>query len=192
MSVIEELVIKNRSYRSFDRQRIVTEEELRELVNCARRTPSAMNIQPLRYKLCTDEKDVAAILSLTAWAGRLRPLKFPPEGHEPNAFVVICADTKLVPNPEKACRDLGISAQTILLRAVEMGLGGCIIGSFSAEKLAQALSIDERYIPALVIAIGKPDEKAILAELEGDDTSYYRNEENTNVVPKRKLEDIII
>lgn len=190
--MIEELVRKNRSYRSFNHARKVSESELRELINCARLTPSAMNIQPLRYRLCTEESEVSGILALTKWAGRLRPMKFPPDGHEPTAFIVVCVDSELVPSAESAWRDLGISAQTILLRAVEMGLGGCMIGAFNKEKISEELSLPSRYIPALVIAVGEPDQTVVLEELDGDDTSYYRTDEGIHVVPKRRLEDIII
>lgn len=190
--MLKDLVLKNRSYRSFSSDVKITKEEILDMIDLARITPSAMNLQPLRYKICVSEKECATLLSLTSWAGRLRPLTLPPKGHEPTAFIVICTDKNIVPKKESAWRDIGISAQTILLRAAEMGFGGCMLGAFSSEQVSEALSIDDSYDPTLIIGLGKPDETVELEELIGENTSYYRTEDGTHHVPKRKLEDIII
>ena len=78
-----------------------------------------------------------------------------------------------------------------MLAAAEKELGGCMLGAFSAEKVSDALGIGERYIPMLILALGKPDEVAVLEDSEDGKTSYYR-ESGIHRVPKRKLEDIII
>ncbi|MBE6632493.1 MAG: nitroreductase [Ruminococcaceae bacterium] len=190
--MLKELVIKNRSYRSFSPDRKITKDEVLELIDSARLTPSAMNLQPLKYRVCISDEECDKVLPLTAWAGKLRPLVLPPKGHAPSAYIIVCTDTEVVKEPKDTWRDVGICAQTILLRASEMGLGGCMLGAFSAEKISEALDIDRRYIPTLIIALGEPDENIQLKELDGDDTSYYRTENGTHVVPKRKLEDVII
>ena len=46
-----ELVLKNRSTRAFDPARRISREELEQLVDLARLTPSAVNLQPLKYLL---------------------------------------------------------------------------------------------------------------------------------------------
>ena len=108
----------------------------------------------------------------------------------PTAFIVMCVDTRVVPDVERAARDAGIAAQTILLRAAEMGLGGCMIGSFRPE-LKEALSLAEPLVPTLVIALGKPDEEIILEDAENG-VNYYRDENGTHHVPKRTLDEIVI
>ena len=93
---ITELVVKNRSYRGFDRSRRVTREELEEMVSCARLTPSAVNRQPLKYALSWTDEVNRRIQPLTAWAGLLKPGRVLPEaGHEPVAFIVMCVDTQI-------------------------------------------------------------------------------------------------
>ena len=67
-----------------------------------------------------------------------------------------------------------------------------MIGAFDKAGVSEALSIDERYEPALVIALGKPDETIILEDAENGKTDYYRDGDNVHHVPKRKLGDIII
>ena len=59
-------------------------------------------------------------------------LNLPFEGNEPQAFVVICATKE----GRFVDIDLGIAAQTILLRAVEMGLNGVCIAGFDKEEIS--------------------------------------------------------
>ena len=70
---------------------------------------------------------------------------------------LICHDTLLAPNPERFYKDVGIVAQTMLLGAVDMGLGGIMIGNFAPEKVRQALGLRETLVPVLILALGKPD-----------------------------------
>ena len=90
-------------------------------------------------------------------------------------------------------KDIGIVAQTMLLAAVENGLGGCMIGNFSAVELKKVLGLPENLAPMLVVAIGKPDEEIVLTEIAGGESvDYYRDEHDVHYVPKRRLEDLVI
>lgn len=191
--MIKETVLSNRSYRSFSDTKI-SKEQLLDMVDTARKVPSARNLQPLKYRLCYTDDDCARLLPLTAWAGALRPLVLPPKGHEPKAYIIICTDSEI--SPEGTNRfigvDIGIAAQTIMLKATEMGLGGCMIGAFKADEVATAMEIDKRYTPALILALGCPDEKVVLEDADSIEKPYYRDSCGQHHVPKRKLEDILI
>ena len=50
--MIKELVKKNRSYRRFYQEKKLTKQQLMELVETARLTPSAANRQPFKYRIC--------------------------------------------------------------------------------------------------------------------------------------------
>ncbi|MCD7954667.1 MAG: nitroreductase family protein [Lachnospiraceae bacterium] len=190
---MKELVKANRSYRGYDESRRVTREELLEMVDCARLTASSVNQQPLRYFLAYEKEDVDRIQPLTKWARGLPDMELPHPGMYPTAFIVICQDTRISESLSRFSRDVGIAAQTILLCATEMGLGGCMIGNFSPAQISEAVHLPEQFTPLLVVAIGKPAEKIILTEIEPDEpTNYYRDEEDTHYVPKRRLKDIVI
>ena len=89
--------------------------------------------------------------------------------------------------------DPGIAAQTIMLGATELGLGGCMIASINKNKIRRILKIPNYYEVLLTIALGKPDEKVIVDEIDKDgDIRYWRDDNDVHHVPKRKLEDIII
>ena len=191
--MLKDLVLKNRSYRGYNKNRQVTKEELLELADIARLCPSTANIQPLCYYLAWKPDEVAKIQEQTRWAGALPQMKLPHPGMEPSAFIVILQDTKINDSMTRFQNDVGIVAQTMLLGAAEMGLGGCMIGSYNARKLKEVLSLDEKYAPMLVVAIGEPAEQIILTEVEpGESVAYYRNENDIHYVPKRKLKDIIV
>ena len=150
--------------------------------------PSATTVSRSATGWCTKEE---ATLSCRLPAAALVNVKLPPEGHAPTAYIVICCDTTVEPNTTRVLRDIGISAQTIMLAATEVGLGGCMIGSFSPDRVSTALNIPEKYRPMLVLALGKPDEKVELIEAVDGNVTYYRKN-GIHYVPKRTLEDIII
>ena len=89
--------------------------------------------------------------------------------------------------------DPGIAAQSIMLGANEMGLGGCIMTSVQKQALSQVLEIPEQYKVILAIALGKPREKVVVEKMGLDgDIKYWRDEEGIHHVPKRDLDDLIV
>jgi nitroreductase len=188
--MIRDLVLKNRSYRRFYEDVPVPLETLRELVDLARLSASAANMQPLKYVLSCDRKKNALLFEHLAWAGYLKDWPGPDEGERPSAYIIMLADTEIAKNV--VC-DHGIAAQSILLGAVEKGLGGCMIASVQREKLRETLNIPLRYDILLVLAIGKPRETVVIEKMgpEGS-VRYWRDKEGRHHVPKRSLEEIII
>lgn len=191
--MLRDLILANRSYRGYDRSVRLSEEDLRELVDLCRLSPSSMNRQALKFHIAHEESEVMAIQKLTGWARRLPELNLPYPGTEPTSFIVICIDTS-IGNREAFQRDVGICAEAMLLGAVEKGFGGCMLGTFRKGELSSLLSLPDSIEPELVVAFGKPQEKIVLTEVgEDGDTGYYRDAEGrTHYVPKRKLEDILI
>lgn len=179
------LLAKNRSTRGFDASFKVRHDQLLSLIEAARLSPSAMNQQVLRYRLVTDE-EAHLVLPHIRLGGALPELGLPLPGTEPNAFVVICTDKE----GRYVDIDMGIATQTILLRAVEMGLNGVCIAAFDKEIVREALQLP--LTPQLIIAIGRSAERIEVVEIaEGENQRYYRNN-GTHFVPKIKIEDLII
>ena len=188
-----DLVKMNRSYRGYDHSRKVSRDELVKLVEAARLCPSSVNAQPLKYFLVYEEETVSRVQKETKWAKALPEMVLPHPGKEPTAFIVICQDDRIDGNLSRYQRDVGIVAQTMLLQAVEMGLGGCMIGNFVAGSVSKTLSLDEHIHPLLIVAVGKPGEEIVLTDIgEDGDIRYYRDQEDRHYVPKRRLEDLIL
>lgn len=190
--MIRELTAESRSYRSFDESRKLGREDLVDLVETARLCPSAVNLQPLRYRLVYEHDEVEEVLALTHWAGLLKDVKLPPEGHHPTAFIAVCCDTT-VRQPERADFDAGIASQTIMLQACELGLGGCMIGAFDRDELSKTLLISKKYKPIVLLALGIPDETVFICDIpKSGETAYFRDAAGLHFVPKRSIDDIII
>lgn len=188
--MIDELVKGNRSYRRFHQGTPVSMETLQGLVNLARLSASAANLQPLKYLLSWEPRRNADIFSCLAWAGYLKDWPGPVEGERPAAYIIVLGDTDISKN--FGC-DHGIAAQSILLGARAQGLGGCILGSIQRDRLRELLRIPEKLDILLVIALGQPKETVVLEEVApGGDIKYWRDDQGVHHVPKRRLEDIII
>lgn len=184
---------KNRSYRNYDESHTIQRSQLEELVTLTRFCPSSVNMQPFKYYLSYEKITNNIIQPLTKWARALQPMELPHKGHCPTGFIIICYDAQIGSGMERFGKDIGIVAQTILLGAVNKGLGGCMIGNFSPEKIAEALSLPNHLKPALIVALGNPDEKIVLLDAEENtDINYFRDENDIHYVPKRKLNELII
>jgi len=188
--LIAELIKKNRSYRRFYQDVAVERDTLEGLVNLARLTASAGNKQPLKYILSCEPEKNALIFSHLVWAAYLKDWAGPVEGEKPAAYIIVLGDKKISNN---YFIDPGIACQSILLGAVEQGLGCCIFASIQREKLRSALDIPERYEILNVIALGKPKEEVVIEKVGADgDIKYWRDENQVHHVPKRSLDEIIV
>jgi len=180
------LLKHNRSYRGYDASFRVREDQLRKIVEVATLCPSARNQQVLRFRPVLED-EAPKVLRHIRLGGALPELHLPFPGTEPNAFIVICSTME---ESKYVDIDLGIVAQSMLLQAVEMGLGGICIGAFDHKELREELSLPLE--PLLVLAIGRPAEKIVLTEChEGDNLNYYR-EGDTHYVPKITIDDLIL
>jgi nitroreductase len=188
--MIRDLILGNRSCRRFDEGFAIEHRTLEELVDLARLSASAANLQPLKYLLSCDPEKNARIFRHLAWAGYLKNWGGPAPGEQPSAYIVILGDTAI--SHTFGC-DHGIAAQSILLGAREKGLAGCMIGLIKREELRQALSIPIQYEILLVIALGKPREQAVIDEVgPNGDIKYWRDSAGVHHVPKRSLQELII
>jgi nitroreductase len=188
--MFKDLVAKNRSYRRFHENEQISPGLLRELVDLARLSPSAANRQPLKYILSAAPDKNEKIFPFLAWAAYLKDWNGPEKGERPSAYIVMLSDNDI---STEVKWDHGICAQTILLGAVEKGLGGCIIGSVNKKGIVESLNIPSKYEVQLVIALGRPKETVRIEELApGGDIKYWRDEKRVHHVPKRSLNDLIL
>ena len=187
---IRELIKKNRSYRRFYEKEAVRVDLLKKLVELAGITPSAANKQPLKYLLSNTPEMNAAIFSTLAWAASLPDWPGPIEGERPSAYIVVLGDTRIA---EDWSVDPGIVMQTMLLGAVDQGLGGCMFGSVKREKLRELLGIPRAFKILYVLALGRPKEEVVLERVgEDGDTRYFRDQNQVHHVPKRGLDELIV
>ncbi len=185
-----DLVNATRSCRRFDASQPLGMDALEKLVDLARRTASAGNLQPLQYALCCEPAMNEAVFATLGWAAYLPDWPGPAAAEQPTGYIVIGNNEHIV---DKLICDHGIAAQTIMLGATEMGLGGCILGSVNREKLSKALDLPEKLRILLVLALGVPAETCVLEPLGPEGSiKYYRDDQGVHHVPKRSLDEIIV
>ncbi len=185
-----ELIKRCRSYRRFDESFKCNKELLTSLIELARLSASAGNLQPLKYILSWEPEKNEKIFSYLRWAAYLKDWPGPKPGERPTGYIIVLGDKKI---SQVFGVDAGIATQNILLGAVEMGLGGCIIGSVDRDGLRKALNIPEQFEILHVIALGKPKEIVVIEDLrEGGDIRYFRDEKGIHHVPKRPISELIL
>ena len=183
---LDSLLKKNRSYRGYDSSRVVSREDLLRLLEVVPYVGSGMNAQPLRFKLVCGA-DATLIHPLVKLGAALPEEHLPHSGEEPSAYIVVCS---AAPASRVVDIDLGIAAQSILLKAVENGLGGIFILNFKASSVREALGLP--LDPIAIIGIGKPLENVFLVEAQStSDLNYYRKD-GVHFVPKLGVKDLEI
>lgn len=188
--MLNELLKKSRSIRSFKPGEKVSREMLLKMIETTRLCPSTANLQALKFRPVYEDDECSSVLENIKWAGYLPEGTLPPKGHESTAYIIICLDREISTNAVAFGKDTGICAQTMLLSATENGYGGCMIGSFNKENISKALSLPENLEIMLVLALGVPDEAPVTEDSRGD-IKYYRRD-GVQHVPKRTMEEIVV
>lgn len=188
--MILNLAKKNRSYRVFDNKVDICKDLLIDLISITRYCPSSTNKQPYKFFMSWTKETNDKIFPYLKWAALLKDWHGPKKEEAPKGYIIILGDKNISEAP--AVIDIGIIAQTILLYAAELDINGCMIGSADKEKIKQELGIADRYNIALIIALGRGNEKIVIEDSKDGNTNYYRDENNCHHVPKRTLDEIII
>ena len=181
---LDTLLRRNRSYRGFSGT--VSEAQLRELVGVVPLVASGMNRQALRFRLVSGA-DAALVHPLVKLGAALPEEHLPHPGMEPSAYIVVCST---VPEDKVVDIDLGIAAQSMLLKATEMGLGGIFILNFRREALKEALGLPLE--PVAVIGLGKPAETIFLVPGASPNALAYYRKDGVHYVPKLSVDQLII
>ncbi|MFD1957838.1 nitroreductase family protein [Paenibacillus thailandensis] len=181
-----ELVKERRSASKFLTDVSITEDELNEIFNEVKYAPSAFNLQHAHYLVVQDpelkaevfeaagkqykvKSASAAILVL----GDTEAYKSAPEINEGLLHLGIMSkqeydhanlDVKAfyesrgdVFKREEAIRNASLSAMLFMLVAKDRGWDTCPMIGFDPRRIVESLEIPDRYVPALLVTIGKED-----------------------------------
>lgn len=184
---LDELLLKNRSQRGYLTDYVVKREELERIVGVCSKIPSARNQQVLRFRLVTRDTGADKVLANIKMGAALPELHLPFPGTQPEAFIVIMTT---VDENKMVDIDLGMAIQSMLLKAVEMGLNGLVIGAFNPANIEQELELP--YRPAMILAIGKGIEKIELTPIAPDESHAYYRRDGIHYVPKIPAKDLIV
>ena len=184
---LDTLLLKNRSHRAYDTTYEVARRQLDAIVSVNTKIPSGRNAQRLRFKLLEAREGGESFCRFLHLGGYLPELHLPAPGTEPQAFIVVCSTEAESPTIDI---DLGISLQSMALKAVEIGLNALIIRAFDHNEVKHALNLELE--PIAVLAVGKGLDKIELTEVPaGASTRYYRKD-GVHYVPKIRIEDLLL
>lgn len=107
----QEALKKRRSIRTFKSKRPIPAKLIERLIDCARLSPTARNIQPWEFVVITQRE---ALKNLGSLADNARFI-----AESPFCIAVFCKDTKYY--LEDGCA----ATENILIAAVDLGLSGC-------------------------------------------------------------------
>ncbi|MBQ6045928.1 MAG: nitroreductase family protein [Bacteroidales bacterium] len=185
---LDTLLRKNRSHRAFDTSYTVAMRQLETIVAVNPKLPSGRNAQTLRFKLLDAQSGGEDFCRYLHLGGYLPELHLPAPGTEPKAFIIICSTE---PESPIVDIDLGISLQSMALKAVEIGLNALIVKAFNKKEIKETLGLPSD--PLAVLAIGKGTETIVLDEVPaGSDLRYYRDADGIHHVPKITVSDLLI
>ena len=182
---IFEIIKRRRTIRSFT-DKPIEKEKLDIMIEGARLAPSGANLQPIKYIVVNSKEYCDKLFPLTKWAGYTAPLGVPTAKDAPTAYIIVLIDEDI---RKDGNNDAAYAGENIVLLAESMGIGSCIIGSVDREEAVKVFDIPENLKIHTVIALGYPNQKSSVFDME-DSVKYYLDENNDFHVPKRKKEDI--
>lgn len=185
---VYEAVMNRRTVRKFTPQ-AVKREDILKIIDCARMSAFGANMQPLKFAVI-DGENANKVYPFTKWAGYISGWE-PDENERPSAYIAILADTEIKP-AEKTETDSGAAVTSMMLEALELGLGSCWLGAINREGIKEALNIDEKYHVTYLLALGYPAQTGEVFNIQDNNVKYYFDENENVHVPKRTLDEVIV
>ena len=188
-ATLSDALLRRRTIRLY-RQEPIPESDLRYMIDAARLTSCAANLQRLRFVVVRTASLVNQVLSHTAWGAYVRPARTPKAGENgPTAFVAVAGPRDA--NAPLLHADAGAAIQSMQLAAWTRGLGCCWIGSVEHEPVERLLGIPAELSLLYVLAVGYPAENPVCEDISAEESrKYYLDEQGTLHVPKISLEDV--
>ena len=182
MKVIEAIETR-RSVKSFDPNHTMSEDEIKKLLSLALLSPTSFNMQNWRCLVITNAEIRAQIKSaawgqsqvtdasililvcadLKAWAKE--PERYWRNAPQQTQEIIVPMIRSFYENQtqlerDEAMRSVGISAQTIMLAAKEMGYDSCPMIGFDPLKVGEIVNLPATYVLGMMITVGKATEPA--------------------------------
>ena len=148
-----ELVKARYSARKYA-NRPIEAEKLDYIMECVRFAPSAVNFQPWRFRIVTDE----AVLKTLYSCYKREWLATAP------CIIVACVNHneswhRRADNKDHADIDIAIAVEHLCLAAAEQGLGTCWVCNFDTPRCSEVLGLPENLEPAVLIPVGYAEDE---------------------------------
>ena len=146
-------LVKNRyscrAYKSLD----VEKEKLDYILECVRFAPSAVNKQPWRFRIVSDEEEIAKLWQCynRDWF-KTAPMYI-------IASVLHDEEWVRADGKHHGDIDIAIAVEHLCLAATEQGLATCWVCNFDAALCSELFALSENEEPAVIIPLGYADDE---------------------------------
>jgi len=183
---LHKLIITRRSIRLF-KQKEVSLNIIKKAVDCARLAPSAANFQFLEYLVVKRRNIREKVFGCLRFAAYITPKRNPLPNQQPNFYIILLINKERSKMPN--LRDVGASAENIMLSLLSSGVGSCWLQNIDKAGLNRILNIGQGYETDSVIAAGFPAEEPKV-EIDCKNIKYWLDNKNRLHVPKRPLNEV--
>jgi nitroreductase len=146
-----EAILGRRSVRQY-KSNPVPEKLIEKILDAARWAPSGSNIQPWKFIVVSDRDLLEVIRKMSP--GYL--------GETPLA-ILVCSDKEkeyrvggTLGRDYMSVADCSMAVENMLLAAYALGLGTCVVKSFSRAAVREMLEIPDDIEPELMVVVGYP------------------------------------
>ena len=187
-SAVYKAIISRRTIRRF-KQRPIPKSILKRLINAARLSPSAANLQPLEFVVITDKATCAKVFVHLRWAGYIVPYGTPSPEERPVAYIAVLVN-KIKAQPKYCTYDVGAAIENILLTAWEQNIGSCWMQAIDRDKIKEILNISKDFRLDSIISLGYRAESPVVEGFRGS-VKYWKDKKGALHVPKRNISQIL-
>lgn len=152
-------IVANRYSCRHYSQEPVSQEQILEILECARLAPSACNRQPWKFMVITAPEELSSVHASynRDWI-KEAPVAIIVLGNRNEAW------HRSYDEYDATDIDIAITTEHICLAATSMGLGTCWICNFDPITLRTGMNIPEEWEPLAIIPVGKPAEDIAIPE----------------------------
>lgn len=185
---VEQAIVERHSVRKYDSAATIPQEELNEILRLAASAPSSWNLQHWRFLVVTDQAQKEKLLPVAygqqqvvdAYAtiiilGDLEADKAARVVYDDalakglvneqvRDTMISQVEGAYKGNPDiardEAIRNSSFAAMQLMLAAKAKGYDTCPMGGYNRDALIEALNIPPRYLPTLMLTLGKASVQA--------------------------------
>jgi nitroreductase len=169
---------ERRAIKQYDADHVMSEEEIRELMELTMQSPTAFNLQHWRFVLVRNpetrkkiravawdqaqvtDSSLLVVLCANKGAWKEQPEKYWVNAPKEVQDFLVPAIGQYYENREQVQRDecmrtCGIAGQTLMLAAKAMGYDSCPMDGFDFDKVAEIINLPDDHVISFMIAVGK-------------------------------------
>ncbi len=147
---LQKAIETRRSVRAFT-ERKVTKNEIEAILRAGTMAPSACNMQSWHFYVICDDSQREKLKEVCAeWVSQAP------------CVILICTDENGIVSRfgdrgrKFPMQDTALAMENMLLKAVDLGLGGCIIGAYKQEAVTELFNIPKEHTVVALMPIGEP------------------------------------